>query len=503
MNDYDFGVLNDKEFENLTIDLISRDRSKRFERFKAGKDGGIDGRFYGEDGNEEIIQCKHYLKTGYSGLISSLKKKNSRGRNEVDKVELLHPNKYIFVTSLQLSSANKKEISELFQPYIKSYSDIYGQEDLNDLLQINSDIEENHYKLWISSTTVLVRILNNAIKGRSEFLLEEIKEKIKYYVLTENHNIAVKKLEESHTIIIAGEPGIGKTTLAEQVSLNYIEKGFEFCAIAKYISEAESIFERDKKQIFYFDDFLGSNYLSALEAHTDSHIIQFIERIKKDKDKRFILTSRTNIFNQGILLSDKFKTKKLKSDEFIITVNDLKEMDKAKILYNHIWYSNLNEEYVDELYKEKRYRKVINHKNFNPRLIEFITDIDRIDSSVPSDYWNDIKNNLNNPNEIWANTFDTESDDFIRNIVSLVVFNQNSIENEELKKSYDILNKLTKAYNSSSNSQEFDSVIEKAVKYFLNRSLVREEKIKYTLFNPSIADFIINRYKNDEKSILF
>jgi len=28
MNDYDFLTLNDKEFENLTIDLLSRDRGK-------------------------------------------------------------------------------------------------------------------------------------------------------------------------------------------------------------------------------------------------------------------------------------------------------------------------------------------------------------------------------------------------------------------------------------------------------------------------------------------
>jgi hypothetical protein len=44
MNDYNFSVLNDKEFENLTIDLISRDIGKRFERFKADRDG----RYYGD-----------------------------------------------------------------------------------------------------------------------------------------------------------------------------------------------------------------------------------------------------------------------------------------------------------------------------------------------------------------------------------------------------------------------------------------------------------------------
>jgi nucleoside-triphosphatase THEP1 len=495
MNDYDFSTLNDKEFENLTIDLISRDRGKRFERFKAGRDGGIDGRYYRDDGKQEILQCKHYLKTGYSGLISSLKKKNN-DKNESDKVKLLAPEKYIFVTSLPLSASNKKEIKEIFEPYIKKDSDIYGQEDLNDLLKANSDIEENHYKLWISSTTVLQRIFNNAIKGRSEFLLEDIKDKIKYYVMTENHNKAIEKLESSRTIIIAGEPGIGKTTLAEQITLTYIEKGFEFCVIAKDISEAEAIFEKDKKQIFYFDDFLGSNYLNALEAHTDSHIIKFIARIKRDKDKRFILTSRTIIFNQSLLSSDKFRTKKLDSDEFIITVDELAEIDKAKILYNHIWHSNLSKEYINELYKKERYKKIIKHKNFNPRLIEFITDIERINSSSDSSYWEDIQKNLDNPSEIWANTFDRQSDEYIRNIVSLVVFNGNSIEEEELKEAYNRLNDLVGLQNSSNNSKEFGSVIKETVKYFLNR-ISKNNEVKYTLFNPSIADYIIYKYKNN------
>ena len=98
MSDYDFSTLNDKEFEDLSVDLISKDKDKRFERFKAGKDGGIDGRFYHDDGSQEIVQCKHYLKTGFNGLISSLKKKNDKGINEIDKVKKLTPIKYIFVS---------------------------------------------------------------------------------------------------------------------------------------------------------------------------------------------------------------------------------------------------------------------------------------------------------------------------------------------------------------------------------------------------------------------
>ena len=491
MNDYDFSTLNDKEFENISIELISREKNQRFERFKIGKDGGVDGRFFRDDGKEEIIQCKHYLKTGYKGLISSLKT-----NGEKNKVVKLDPEKYIFATSLPLSMNNKEEIRKLFEPYIKNDNDIYGQEDLNDILKKNPNIEEAYYKLWISSTTVFNRILNNAIKGRSEFKIDEIKDKIKFYVVTDNHHKAIKKLEESHTIIIAGEPGIGKTTLAEQMALYYIEKDFEFYIIEDSLKEAEDVFEKDKKQLFYFDNFLGSNFLDAIHSHKDSHIMNFIARVKKDKNKRFILTSRTNILNQGFSLSDTFKNKNINSDEFIIKFESLEDIDKARILYNHIWHSNFDNDYIEEIYKEKRYRTIINHKNFNPRIIEFITRREEVTSSC---YWDHIIQKLDNPIDIWTHTFDVQSDDFIRNIVLLTVFNGNSIDENALKSAYNNLNDLLHTQNTSHLSKEFDSVIKKVIKYFLKRTHnYMWNKIEYSLFNPSIADFIINRYKNDK-----
>ena len=498
MIDYDFSTLNDKEFENLSIDLISKDKEKRFERFKAGKDGGIDGRFYQNDDSQEIVQCKHYLKTGFSGLITSLKKKDN-GINEIDKVKKLNPSKYIFITSLPLSAENKKTIKELFDPYIKNDNDIYGQEDLNQILGDHPDIEKRYYKLWLSSTVVLDRIINNAIESRSEFLLEDIKEKSKYYAVTENHQKAIDKLEESHIIIIAGEPGIGKTTLAEHLTLWYIEKDFKFYNIENSINEAESIFKRDEKQIFYFDDFLGANYLNAIEDKKDSHIVKFMDRIKKDKTKRFILTSRTNIFNQGLALSDTFKSKNIENEEFIIKIESLKEIDKAMILYNHIWHSDLSEDFINEIYVDKRYKKIIKHKNFNPRLIAFITDTQKIQKEQieAKDYWNYIVEKLANPQDIWKNTFDKQSDDFTRAIVMLTVFNGNKIEEDKLKDSYYKYIELAGLTSSSNASKEFDSIIEEIVKYFLNRNQTYSKKIEYSLFNPSISDFVLNRYKNN------
>lgn len=43
---YTFEALNDKEFEELAIDLLSKNLNTNIERFKLGKDQGIDGRFF-------------------------------------------------------------------------------------------------------------------------------------------------------------------------------------------------------------------------------------------------------------------------------------------------------------------------------------------------------------------------------------------------------------------------------------------------------------------------
>lgn len=133
---YDFSRLNDKEFEELCADVIACIEKVRVERFKVGKDGGIDGRFY-QAGNEIILQCKHYIRTGYVGLISSLKKV------ELTKVSKLAPHRYTFLTSCNLSPANKNEIKELFKPYIIKNEDIYGLDDIESFLKVNKKIEKN------------------------------------------------------------------------------------------------------------------------------------------------------------------------------------------------------------------------------------------------------------------------------------------------------------------------------------------------------------------------
>lgn len=491
---YDFSQLNDKEFEILSVDLLSIVFRKRIERFKPGKDAGVDGRFFADTNKEIILQSKHYLKSGYKKLISSIEK-------EIIKIRKLKPDKYIFVTSLPLSRNNKKEIKKICCPFIKRDDDVFGQEDLNDLISGNPKIEEKHFKLWICSTTVFNRILNNAIKGRSEFEIEQIKKRAFKYVQTRSHNDALKVLDKNNVLIISGEPGIGKTTLAENLCLQYVTKDYEFFDIEESLSEAENVYKKGEKQIFYFDDFLGTNYFEAIENKKDSHIIKFMERVKNDKTKKFVLTSRTNILNSGILYSTIFANKKIQKNEFLLTIEKLSNLGKAKILYNHIWHSKLNEEFIDELYKEKRYRDIIKHKNFNPRLIEFITDVDVLTVQA-SEYWAYILKTLKNPRDIWNDCFKYQNNAFVRNLVILTVFNGGQIPEKDLRRSFHEIIEIEELRNKSNTEKDFESVVQLATKSFLNRNKISNNQSYYSLFNPSIADFILHEYSKNTKKVI-
>ena len=69
VSDYDFSRLNDKEFEVFCTDLLSAREGVRFERFKPGRDAGVDGRFFRSEGDEWILQCKHWISTPLVKLV--------------------------------------------------------------------------------------------------------------------------------------------------------------------------------------------------------------------------------------------------------------------------------------------------------------------------------------------------------------------------------------------------------------------------------------------------
>src|ERR1700675_1184465 len=206
MPDYDFRLLSSYDFELLARDLLKEELKVRVESFSKGRDGGIDFRFRSARG-ALVVQCKHY--EDYGELQRVLK------RDEAAKVRRLKPSRYILVVSTPVTPHRKEKLAALFAPYCRGTEDIIGREDLNNLLALHPSVEQKNLKLWLTSEPVLTRFLQAGIWGDAELTLQRIRRRTSRYVPNPSLDRAKQILDDHHYCIIAGIPGIGKTTLAE------------------------------------------------------------------------------------------------------------------------------------------------------------------------------------------------------------------------------------------------------------------------------------------------
>ena len=103
MAQYDFSMLSAVEFELLARDLLQREFGLRLESFKSGRDQGIDLRLSYSKTKAMIVQCKHWS-TDVGKLVRHLRV------DELPKISLLNPKRYLLVTSLGLTQIGRAHV---------------------------------------------------------------------------------------------------------------------------------------------------------------------------------------------------------------------------------------------------------------------------------------------------------------------------------------------------------------------------------------------------------
>lgn len=495
MQNYDFLILSPYEFENISRDLLQKKLGVYIESFTTGRDGGIDLRYTKDKSKTIIIQSKRYK--DYASLLSNLKK-------EVPKVNSLNPTKYILTTSVGLTPDNKTEIQNLFSPFIKETEGIFGKDDLNNLLGLYQEIEHKYYKLWLSSSVVLERVLHSKIYNQSAFELEEIKSQLGLYVQNNSFRDAVKILNNNRYVIISGIPGIGKTTLARVIIFALLSNDFEeFIYLADNIDDAYTFYAEGKKQVFFFDDFLGRNFFDSKGIHNnDNKIVKFIEKVKKSSDKFLILATREYILNQAKIVYESFNIHNIEMAKCVLDLSTYTNVIKAQILYNHLFFSNVPNEYLADLLTNKKYLNLVKHRNFNPRIIETIINRKIWEHCNPNQFSQALITFFDNPESVWVYAFENSLDKFSQYTLLTLLTMGTPVLLEDLEVALkEFLN-----VNNYKFLTAFDSIIFSRALRELEDTFIKTQKDSYNNFvieyqNPSIQDFLVN-YLADKKDLI-
>jgi hypothetical protein len=489
--------LSPQDFEELCCDILQSHLQLNLERFKPGKDKGIDLRCLENDNSKTIIQVKHTPGSYGSSHRSSLKKEYISFQKHKH-----NPSRYILITSAKLSGDNKKEIKEIFNGLIKCDKDIIGYEFIDDFLRNNSDILKQHYKLWLSNSETVSLILHNKVHGKSEDYLSELLERKNYFVQTSSLSDGVNLLKKKHSLLLLGDPGVGKTFHAELICLYYITKGYEF-VYAESVDEAEDVYDKSKPQIFFIDDFMGANFLELFKENTENKIFRFLNRIQAANEKYAIFCSRTTIFNSALQRAIHLNENTLGKKKLILEISSYSNLDKAKILYNHLVYKGLNERFFNLVKESKIYLDIVKHKNFNPRIIEFITSAELIEDSDDEAYLNLIRYYLDNPNEIWHSAFENQLNNENRWFLQTLFSHGGTCEETILE---DSLTQRIQFEITNSNHVPSSSPYRNSLKILLNGFIIRtisksfgNEAISTTVTvkNPSISDYLLKYFFNN------
>ena len=238
--------------------------------------------------------------------------------------------------------------------------------------------------------------------------------------------------------------------------------------------------------VFFFDDFLGRielNRQSLLQR--DSALATFVNRVRKSKNARFILTTRAHIFEEARSISDYVDDDKLQLSKYILDVGAYTRKIKSMILFNHLSSSNLTQEHFAALLDGEWLKKIVDHRNYNPRVIASVSS-DCLDIVTPPNYPSYICGALENPNLIWSKPFSALDMRCQNLLISLFFENDFGQYIDELKLNYTNLHRIVcDAHFQPSKPDDFDRALRILETGFIK---IRSKKVNFV--NPSLRDFL-------------
>ena len=493
MRNYDFGRrLEEQQFERMACEIVGQRERIRFQTYRKGKDQGKDGLWYDEKGSI-VLQAK--CCRDFQSLFRSLK-------DEAEKVEKLDPDRYILVVSLPLSAGEAKKIRERFGPWLSKSEDLIDGNMLNGLLS-DPDyrwIEKNFTGLWMPDGAVLEELLADAFqRGRRTRSAREWKKAIeacRSFVQTEVYDKASERLEKDHVVVVSGQPGMGKTTIARILALGFLQPDPKTEDGAKWqregfcwalgLEEIDEAWKEDVRQVFVLDDYWGSVLHRERSRRESRMLSDLICQIEEADNKRLIITSREYIVQQAMdqnpELRDLIRERKLEC-----VLKEYTNSEKAEILFAHLEAADLEWDYVESIFGCCDW--LIKHRGYNPRVIEQFFKECHQEEYPPAEYAEELKEWIEYPERMWEGVFRELSEEAkVTALIAAITESPASLS--DIRETYGC---YVQNYAGKEAPKAFEACISELEETVVYTYFDEEtEEIYLDFENPSVMDFLLD-----------
>ena len=188
--------------------------------------------------------------------------------------------------------------------------------------------------------------------------------------------------------------------------------------------------------------------------------------------------------------------------KYTLRLRDYSKSHRAKMLFNHLYFSDLPDSRLELLVKDKVYETIVEHEHFNPRIVETISKFANSRALSDRDYLEFVRRTFNNPATVWEQPFRQDIGPVARlTLMALWTFGE-PVDLETLKRA-------TKQLASGGEEAEVDFEFTDALRQ-LDGNFISTDRYPGTtkksghfivaqFGNPSIEEFI-DRFLRADKS---
>lgn len=155
------------------------------------------------------------------------------------------------------------------------------------------------------------------------------------------------------------------------------------------------------------------------------------------------------------------------------------------------------ESHIAALIEADAIKQIVDHEHYNPRIIQWMTEADRIGDTSAGNYPSDFLRALDDPQDIWDKAFRTHIPRRCQHLlIAMFISSEYGAEIEDLREVFEGIHPvLCKAYSLPSDPKDFEEALRT-----LEGSFVTIANGMVWYINPSVHDYIAS-YLND-KSLL-